>query len=67
VNIKNSRGVQQHEVDAAADTLIAHGVRPTIERVRGQMGRGSPNTVAPMLDTWLRVGRDSCKKPQKQA
>lgn len=53
MNLKSSRGVQQHEVDAAADALIARGVRPTIERVRGQMGRGSPNTVAPMLDTWF--------------
>ena len=64
MNLKSSRGVQQHEVDAAADTLIAHGVRPTIERVRGQMGRGSPNTVAPMLDTWFaglagRLGLDA--------
>lgn len=53
MNLKSSRGVQQHEVNAAADALIAEGVRPTIERVRGQMGRGSPNTVAPMLDTWF--------------
>ncbi len=64
MNLKNSRGVQQHEVEAAADTLIAQGVRPTIERVRGQMGRGSPNTVAPMLDTWFaglagRLGLDA--------
>jgi chromosome segregation ATPase len=64
MNMKSSRGVQQHEVDAAADALIAQGVRPTIERVRGQMGRGSPNTVAPMLDTWFaslagRLGLDA--------
>lgn len=64
MNTKSSRGVQQHEVNAAADALIAQGVRPTIERVRGQMGRGSPNTVAPMLDTWFaglagRLGLDA--------
>ncbi|MFO1243594.1 MAG: DNA-binding protein [Ramlibacter sp.] len=64
MNLKSSRGVQQHEVNAAADTLIAQGVRPTIERVRGQLGRGSPNTVAPMLDTWFaglagRLGLDA--------
>lgn len=64
MNLKSSRGVQQHEVDAAADALIAQGVRPTIERVRVQMGRGSPNTVAPMLDTWFaglagRLGLDA--------
>jgi DNA repair exonuclease SbcCD ATPase subunit len=64
MNLKSSRGVQQHEVNAAADALIAQGVRPTIERVRAQMGRGSPNTVAPMLDTWFaglagRLGLDA--------
>lgn len=50
---KSSRGVQQSEVWAAADTLLAEGVRPTIERVRQKLGRGSPNTVAPMLETWF--------------
>jgi hypothetical protein len=45
--------VQQHEVDAAADALLAQGVRPTIERVRHYLGRGSPNTVAPMLESWF--------------
>jgi len=50
---KSSRGVQQNEVWAAADTLLAEGVRPTIERVRQKLGRGSPNTVAPMLESWF--------------
>lgn len=50
---KSSRGVQQSEVWAAADTLLAEGVRPTIERVRQKLGRGSPNTVAPMLESWF--------------
>lgn len=64
MNLKSSRGVQQHEVNAAADALIAQGVRPTIERVRAQIGRGSPNTVAPMLDIWFvglagRLGLDA--------
>lgn len=40
------------EVWAAADTVLGLGERPTIERVRQQLGRGSPNTVAPMLDGW---------------
>ena len=48
-----SRGVQESDVWAAADTLIAQGLRPTIERVRQQIGRGSPNTVSPMLETWF--------------
>jgi len=45
-----SRGVQVDEVWAAADAVLAQGDRPTIERARTHLGRGSPNTVAPMLD-----------------
>lgn len=48
-----SRGVQEADVWAAADALIAQGLRPTIERVRQHIGRGSPNTVSPMLETWF--------------
>jgi len=50
---KSTRGVQQDEVWAAADALIAVGERPTIERVRLKIGRGSPNTVSPMLESWF--------------
>lgn len=50
---KSSRGVQQKDVWGAADALIAEGLRPTIERVRQKMGRGSPNTVSPMLEAWF--------------
>ena len=44
---KSTRGVQQEDVWVAADALIEEGLRPTIERVRQKMGRGSPNTVSP--------------------
>jgi hypothetical protein len=47
------RGIQQADVWAAADALIADGQRPTIERVRLHLGRGSPNTVSPLLDGWF--------------
>ena len=50
---KSTRGVQQEEVWAAADALIAAGERPTIQRVRLKIGRGSPNTVSPMLEAWF--------------
>jgi len=50
---QSSRGVQQHEVNAAADALLAQQVRPTVERVRMKIGHGSPNTVGPMLETWF--------------
>ncbi|WPC65147.1 DNA-binding protein [Rhodoferax ferrireducens] len=50
---KSTRGIQQDDVWAAADALIAEGLRPTIERVRQKIGRGSPNTVSPMLEAWF--------------
>jgi hypothetical protein len=49
---RSVRGVQADEVAAAADAVLANGERPTIERVRQALGRGSPNTVGPMLDAW---------------
>lgn len=48
-------GVQQQDVFAAADALIQEGLRPTIERVRQKLGRGSPNTVSPYLDSWFQT------------
>ena len=50
---KSTRGVQHNEVWTAADGLLAEGLRPTIERVRQRLGRGSPNTVSPMLEAWF--------------
>ena len=50
--VRGPRGVQMEEVWAAADAVLRMGERPTIERVRQQLGRGSPNTVGPMLDGW---------------
>ena len=48
-----SRGIQEADVFEAADALLAEGKRPTIERVRLKIGRGSPNTVSPMLEKWF--------------
>lgn len=47
------RGIQEDDVFRAADALLAEGLRPTIERVRLKIGRGSPNTVSPMLERWF--------------
>lgn len=47
-------GITQDDVWQAADALLLEGARPTIERVRQKMGRGSPNTVGPYLDTWFK-------------
>jgi hypothetical protein len=40
------------DVDRAADSLLRDGQRPTIEKVRAKIGRGSPNTINPLLDHW---------------
>lgn len=47
-----ARGVQETEVFEAADALLGAGERPTVERVRLRLGRGSPNTIGPLLDAW---------------
>jgi len=47
------RGIQEDDVWGAADALLAEGLRPTIERVRQKIGRGSPNTVSPLLERWF--------------
>ncbi|SDG58794.1 DNA-binding protein [Pseudomonas abietaniphila] len=45
-------GVPESEVFAAADTVLARGERPTVERVRLELGRGSPARVGSLLDQW---------------
>jgi hypothetical protein len=46
------RGITSTDVDRAADALLREGQRPTIEKVRLKIGRGSPNTINPLLDQW---------------
>ncbi|MDD2846703.1 MAG: DNA-binding protein [Rhodoferax sp.] len=48
-----TRGIQYEDVAQAADALVHEGLRPTIERIRMHIGRGSPNTVSPMLEQWF--------------
>lgn len=64
MQLKTTRGVQLEDVWAAADALIEQGDKPTIEKVRLKMGRGSPNTVGPMLDAWFATLGDRLKKNQ---
>jgi hypothetical protein len=47
-----SRGISGHDVELAADALLREGERPTIEKIREKIGRGSPNTINPLLDAW---------------
>jgi chromosome segregation ATPase len=49
-----ARRITQAEVFATADALLVEGHRPTIDRVRVRLGRGSPNTINEHLDTWWR-------------
>lgn len=49
-----ARGIIESDVWTACDALLLEGARPTIERVRQKIGRGSPNTVSPYLDSWFK-------------
>lgn len=49
-----ARGITENDVWTACDVLLLAGARPTIERVRQHIGRGSPNTVSPHLDAWFK-------------
>ena len=49
-----ARRLSAPDVFAAADALLVEGHRPTIDRVRVRLGRGSPNTINEHLDTWWR-------------
>jgi len=49
--------ISQADVFQAADELLLQGDRPTIDRVRMRLGRGSPNTINDHLDAWwLKLG-----------
>lgn len=45
--------ITEKDVHGAADALLLEGERPTIERVRLKLGRGSPNTITGFLNTWF--------------
>jgi chromosome segregation ATPase len=44
--------ISQVDVFRTADELLVEGNRPTIDRVRMKLGRGSPNTINDHLDAW---------------
>lgn len=46
------RGITQEQVNTAADAILQSGERATVERVREQLGTGSPNTITRMLEAW---------------
>jgi len=47
-----ARGITQAQVNNAADALLQRGIRPTIEKLRAELGTGSPNTLMRMIDAW---------------
>lgn len=47
-----ARGITQDQVNAAADAILGAGENPTVEKVRAELGTGSPNTITRMLDAW---------------
>lgn len=47
-----ARGITQDRVNQAADALLQRGERPTIDKVRAELGTGSPNTLIRMLEVW---------------
>lgn len=47
-----ANGVPETDVFAAADAVLARGERPTVERVRAELGRGSPARVGQLLEQW---------------
>jgi len=47
-----ARGITQTQVNDAADALLQRGIRPTIEKLRAELGTGSPNTLMRMVETW---------------
>jgi len=47
-----ANGVPETDVFKAADAVLARGERPTVERVRVELGRGSPARVGQLLEQW---------------
>lgn len=45
-------GITQDQVNRAADAILGTGENPTVEKVRAELGTGSPNTITRMLDSW---------------
>ena len=48
--VQMERGITEEDVRGAADAIVGRGERPTIDRIRAELGRGSPNNVNRHLD-----------------
>jgi chromosome segregation ATPase len=56
-------GITYNEVVGAIDSIIAAGADPTIQRIRDNLGSGSPNTIHKHLSSW----RDARPPSQRTA
>src|SRR5690554_6107206 len=45
-------GITYEQVATAADALVGQGEKPSIQRIREQLGTGSPNTIHRHLKQW---------------
>jgi hypothetical protein len=52
VGLPAPRSLADRDVELAADAPLRDGQRPTIEKIREKIGRGSPNTINPLIDAW---------------
>lgn len=50
--LRRSPRIKEAEVHTIADQLLLEGHRPSVDRIRAKLGRGSPNTIALFLDRW---------------
>ena len=50
--ISRAPRISQAEIFRAADELLIEGHRPSIDRVRMRLGRGSPNTIQQHMEIW---------------
>src|SRR5262249_47721305 len=50
--ISRAPRISQPEIFRAADELLIEGHRPSIDRVRMRLGRGSPNTIQHHMEIW---------------
>jgi hypothetical protein len=65
--VRRSPRISRDDVFQAADALLIEGNRPTIDRVRMRLGRGSPNTINDHLDSWwARLGSRLRDLPGKE-
>lgn len=53
--LRRTGGIQEVDVWNAADAMLLDGVRPSVQKVRDRLGRGSPNTVLAYLDSWYKA------------